>query len=95
MCPTSAGYQLLKKGGWDGHSGLGGHGKGRLFPVKSVIKSNREGLKEGARKGAKITHFAANDVQSIKEQEERVRKKKKYGEDPNKEIQIRSCLGDL
>ena len=35
----------MRKGGWDGHSGLGGHNEGRLFPVKSVLKADREGFK--------------------------------------------------
>ena len=37
----------MRKGGWDGHSGLGGHKEGRLFPVKSVLKADREGFKAG------------------------------------------------
>ena len=41
----NVGYQLMRKGGWDGHSGLGGHNEGRLFPVKSVLKADREGFK--------------------------------------------------
>ena len=36
-------------------SGLGG-GKGRLFPVKTRLRVNREGLKEGEDKGGRITH---------------------------------------
>ena len=35
----------MRKGGWDGHSGLGGHSEGRLFPVKSVLKADRAGFK--------------------------------------------------
>ena len=36
-------------------SGLGG-GKGRLFPVKTRLRVNREGLKEGEEKGGRVTH---------------------------------------
>jgi len=49
------GFRLLQRGGWDGRSGLGG-GKGRLFPVKTRLRVNREGLKEGEDKGGRITH---------------------------------------
>ena len=33
-----------------------GGGKGRLFPVKTRLRVNREGLKEGEDKGGRITH---------------------------------------
>ena len=39
------GYKLLKQSGWDGKSGLGtAEHKGRLFPVKSVLKRDRTGI---------------------------------------------------
>ena len=76
-----SGYQLLRKGGWDGRSGLGvakdGRGTGRVFPIKSVLKRDREGVQEGTKKSAKITHFAANDSESIKNAQTRVQKRNK------------------
>ena len=39
------GYKLMKQSGWDGKSGLGTEEhKGRLFPVKSVLKRDRAGI---------------------------------------------------
>merc|ERR1719391_222563 len=68
---TNKGYQLLRKGGWDGRSGLGEDKNGRLFPVKSVLKTGREGLREGSRKSAKVTHFAAKDGASVSDRRQR------------------------
>jgi len=89
---TNRGYQLMRKGGWDGHSGLGGHNEGRLFPVKSVLKADREGFKEGALKSAKVTHFTANDEHSVAT---RIQKKKKPARNPKAEVRIRESLKDL
>ena len=48
-----------------------GGGKGRLFPVKTRLRVNREGLKEGEDKGGRITH--------THEQIEQVHKRGKRG----------------
>jgi len=95
--PNNKGYKLLKQSGWDGKSGLGtAEHKGRLFPVKSVLKRDRTGIQEGVRKEARITHFGANDEESIKIV------KRDYNPDAKKpktnafiERQIRESLGDL
>ena len=93
---TIAGYQMLKKGGWDGMTGLGESGKGRLFPVKSVLKTDRSGVKEGANKSAKITHFAANDKESVNNRIRVQRKIKPSNEENvNNEIFLRGALGDF
>merc|ERR1719383_299855 len=93
---TNKGYQMLRKGGWDGMTGLGERGKGRLFPVKSVLKTDRSGVQEGANKSAKITHFAANDKESVSNRV-RVQKKIKPSNEKlaNREIFLRGALGDL
>jgi len=93
---TNKGYQMLKKGGWDGMTGLGESGKGRLFPVKSVLKTDRSGVKEGANKSAKITHFAANDKESVNNRIRVQRKIKPSNEENvNNEIFLRGALGDF
>ena len=77
------GFRLLQRGGWDGRSGLGG-GKGRLFPVKTRLRVNREGLKEGEDKGGRITHSHEQIEQVFKRGKKRAgtcweRKGKKKG----------------
>ena len=93
-----SGYQLLRKGGWDGRSGLGvlkeGRKTGRLFPIKSVLKRDREGVQEGTKKSAKITHFAANDKESILNAQTRVQKKNRSNpQDTSTDLLIRKSLG--
>ena len=63
--PANRGYQLLARAGWDGRSGLGGHSHGRLHPVKTVLKRDRAGLKEGVARTARVTHFRPRDTASV------------------------------
>lgn len=62
---SSLGFQMMKKSGWDGVSGLGIHQCGKLFPVKTSLKKDRKGLNIGDRKHMRITHFGPMDVRSI------------------------------
>jgi len=66
------GFRLLQRGGWDGRSGLGG-GKGRLFPVKTRLRVDREGLREGEEKGGRITHSHEQIEQTYKMSKRRKR----------------------
>lgn len=62
----SSGYGLLKKQGWDGESGLGPDKQGSKFPVKTVLKRDRNGLGlDDNSKRARVTHFDPNDVAAV------------------------------
>jgi len=93
---ANKGYQLMKRSGWDGKSGLGTEQhKGRLFPVKSVLKRDRTGFQEGTRKAAKVTHFTANDKESIKSVNRDYHPKPIKMPTAARERQIRESLADL
>lgn len=82
------GFRLLQRGGWDGRSGLGG-GKGRLFPVKTRLRVNREGLKEGEDKGGRITHTHEQIEQVYKRGRRRTgASRKKEGKNERKNIVV-------
>ena len=69
LTEANRGYQLLVKSGWDQRSGLGPdeERRGRLFPIKSVLKVDRVGLggQGPASKEAKVTHFGPHDARSV------------------------------
>ncbi|KAJ9577287.1 hypothetical protein L9F63_006126 [Diploptera punctata] len=52
---NNKGYQILLKGGWDREKGLGPSGSGNKFPLKTVLKRDREGFGKCKRK-AQVTH---------------------------------------
>jgi len=59
------GYQLLRQQGWDGESGLGPRSDGRKFPVKTILKRDRDGLGLDTSQVARVTHFKPNDASSV------------------------------
>lgn len=62
---NNKGFQIMLKKGWDKNKGLGPEAKGRKFPVKTILKTDRTCI--GAKKEvAKVTHFGANDYDSVK-----------------------------
>jgi len=65
LSENNVGYRIMKKSGWDGYNGLGKCGKGKLFPVKTVLKQDRRGITSGDRKKMRITHFKPHDPESI------------------------------
>ena len=67
----NVGFKLMRKSGWDGASGLGDDGTGKLFPVKTIFKQDRKGLESGDRKRSRITHFGPNDVKSVENRRKR------------------------
>lgn len=74
--PGNRGYQLMLKSGWDGEKGLGSRGQGQRYPVKTVLKRDRQCLggdmeKATKKKQAKVTHFGPFDQTAIKKQGER------------------------
>jgi len=62
---ANIGFQLMKKSGWDGVSGLGDDQTGKLFPVKTILKQDRRGLDTGDKKKSRVTHFGPNDEESV------------------------------
>jgi hypothetical protein len=63
---SNRGFQLLLSSGWDKQSGLGPEGKGNKFPVKTVLKRNREGVGSVRdKKAGRITHFPPFDTSAV------------------------------
>lgn len=71
---SNRGFQMLLSGGWNKESGLGLHGSGRKFPVKTTLKQDRRGLGSKAGK-PKVTHFGPKDKAAV-ESRNKVRKMK-------------------
>ena len=80
---ANRGFQMMLSKGWDSNVGLGPSGKGKLYPVKTVLKRDRQGLGsdilasngEGVNlKKAKVTHFGAYDSTSVKREKDNFRK---------------------
>ncbi|CAG5132947.1 unnamed protein product [Candidula unifasciata] len=69
---TNKGFDMLLKMGWQVDKGLGPHGDGPKYPVKTVLKLDRKGLgiDNCAKKKAKITHFNPNDKSAIEHRSE-------------------------
>ena len=88
----NVGFKLMRKSGWDGTSGLGEGGGGKLFPVKTIFKQDRKGLEAGDRNKSRVTHFGANDVKSIENRRRRkpfnVKKQKKIVKRGNKLLKV-------
>ncbi|RUS89802.1 hypothetical protein EGW08_002414 [Elysia chlorotica] len=63
---TNRGFQMLLRTGWQVDEGLGPDGKGIKYPVKTVLKRDREGLgQQSEGKRAKITHFNPRDEAAV------------------------------
>ncbi|KAG7316192.1 hypothetical protein KOW79_021058 [Hemibagrus wyckioides] len=65
LAPSSVGYKVMLRLGWDPHSGLGPEHSGRLDPVGTVLKSDTAGLGFGPTLRSKVTHFKAKDVRAV------------------------------
>uniref|UniRef100_A0A914W5R1 G-patch domain-containing protein n=1 Tax=Plectus sambesii TaxID=2011161 RepID=A0A914W5R1_9BILA len=61
---TNAGYRMLQRHGWDEYSGLGKEGKGKRYPVKTILKRDRKGLGNVQPK-PKVTHFGPADTDAV------------------------------
>lgn len=62
---TNRGYQIMLKQGWQNDAGLGPQQKGRKFPIKTVLRKDRQGL--GTKQTpARVSHFAPNDLEAVK-----------------------------
>ena len=71
---SNRGFQIMLSNGWDSNLGLGPSGKGKLYPIKTVLKRDRNGLglrkddsfdKRTISKIAKVTHFGPYDASSV------------------------------
>ena len=71
---SNRGFQIMLSNGWDSNVGLGPSGKGKLYPIKTVLKRDRNGLglhkddtsdKRTISKIAKVTHFGPYDASSV------------------------------
>ena len=104
------GFKMMKRCGWDGVSGLGGEGAGKLFPVKTVFKHDRRGLDVGDKKLMRITHFGPGDATSVENRRKRKqnfnvktvkmkkmvkRGNKQFSANVSQEQSIREDIGDL
>jgi len=99
---TNVGFRMMKKRGWDGVSGLGQGGSGKLFPVKTSFKSDRRGLEVGDKKQMRITHFGPNDASSVADRRRREKIIQKQAKRKNTdhdrvghEQSLREDLGDI
>lgn len=72
---SNRGFQMMLSGGWNKESGLGLHGTGRKFPVKTTLKPDRRGLGSKTVERPKVTHFGPKDKAAVKPQS-KVRKMK-------------------
>ncbi|RDD40015.1 G patch domain and ankyrin repeat-containing protein 1 [Trichoplax sp. H2] len=59
---SSIGYKLMLKSGWKTNKGLGKHGNGRKYPIKTALKNDRKGIGASKRPTVKVTHFKAFDT---------------------------------
>ncbi|XP_071524429.1 G patch domain and ankyrin repeat-containing protein 1 homolog [Panulirus ornatus] len=64
--PSNKGYQLLVSQGWDTEKGLGPQSSGTKFPVKTVLKRDREGLGNSTKDIGRVTHFGPADTSAVK-----------------------------
>jgi hypothetical protein len=61
---SNRGFQIMKRTGWDGQSGLGARQNGKLYPIRTVIRKQRTGL--GIKQdSSKVTHFHAYDTRGV------------------------------
>ncbi|XP_002733271.1 G patch domain and ankyrin repeat-containing protein 1 homolog [Saccoglossus kowalevskii] len=63
---SNKGFQIMVKDGWDKEQGLGPGGSGSKFPVKTILKRDRQGLGLDKDKKARVTHFKPYDVAAIR-----------------------------
>ena len=62
---SNKGFQLMIKRGWNPEKGLGPCEQGTRQPIKTVLKSDRQGLGSKRRQKARVTHFASFDKSAI------------------------------
>lgn len=65
---SNKGFQLMVKQGWDKNKGLGPDQRGRQYPIKTVLRKDRQGLGM-KQKTARVSHFGPNDHAAVQYQE--------------------------
>lgn len=63
--PSSAGYRMMLRSGWNPGSGLGPEGQGPHQPVRTILKRDQAGLGYGPTPRPRVTHFHAKDPQAV------------------------------
>ncbi|MBN3314686.1 GPAN1 protein, partial [Atractosteus spatula] len=63
--PSSVGFRLMVREGWDPRSGLGPQGVGRKAPISTVLKRDHGGLGYGPAPTPRVTHFRPHDKQAV------------------------------
>ncbi|XP_046583501.1 G patch domain and ankyrin repeat-containing protein 1-like [Haliotis rubra] len=62
---SNIGYQMMLRSGWNADRGLGPQEEGQKYPVKTVLKRNREGLGGERKSTPRVTHFPPRDVRAV------------------------------
>ncbi len=63
---SNRGFQMMLSKGWDREGGLGPDGKkGKKFPVKTVLKRDRQGIGAEGANIPRVSHFKPNDPASV------------------------------
>ncbi|XP_046366569.2 G patch domain and ankyrin repeat-containing protein 1-like isoform X2 [Haliotis rufescens] len=62
---SNVGYQMMLRSGWNADRGLGPREEGQKYPVKTVLKRNREGLGGEQKSTPRVTHFPPRDVRAV------------------------------
>ena len=64
---SNRGFQMMLRSGWDREKGLGSEGQGKKWPVKTVLKKDRQCLGNKVREKPKVTHFGPHDDRSVRD----------------------------
>lgn len=94
---SNRGYQILVKGGWDREKGLGPEGSGHKFPLKTVLKRDREGLGGPSREKPRVTHFNPHSLKlkrTRRKTSSRCNRDAALAREQRKERALRRELGD-
>ena len=65
---SNRGFKMMMQSGWNPQRGLGSEGQGRQFPVKTVLKRDRQGLgvTPSLAQRPRVTHFNAHDERAVR-----------------------------
>eukprot|EP00057_Strongylocentrotus_purpuratus_P001334 XP_001198233.2 PREDICTED: G patch domain and ankyrin repeat-containing protein 1-like [Strongylocentrotus purpuratus] len=75
---SNRGFQMMLHEGWDKEKGLGKEGEGQKFPVKTILKRDREGLGSAdSDVRPRITHFKPFDTSAVKRPKKKKNERKK------------------
>merc|ERR1712002_295599 len=61
---NNRGYQMMLNLGWD-EKGLGLNNKGRILPIKTILRKDRQCLGSKSKLAAKVTHFDPFDDSAV------------------------------